>query len=169
MYKIVCFGGGGIRGIFQSHFISLLLKSNGRIFNSVNLISGTSVGSFVAAALSLGNKVNFDDMSKTIQEETKYIFTDIDSPSLFLKGIFKRSIFDVQKIHDIAKKCFGGLKLSSVEKDLLITGTAMINMSPRIFSNMNKSDKNLFIHDIVTSSCSAPIFLLPISLIISIM
>jgi len=58
-FRILSLSGGGVRGIFQAVFLKNLENTTGiPIFQQFDLISGTSTGSIIALAVSLGIDIN---------------------------------------------------------------------------------------------------------------
>jgi uncharacterized protein len=54
MYQIVCFDGGGIRGVYTAVLLDRLVQSLPKLLNNVDLLAGTSTGGIIALGLASG-------------------------------------------------------------------------------------------------------------------
>lgn len=71
--KLLAIDGGGIRGIYASHILERIQTEFNIIFHDeFEIITGTSTGSIIAAAISLG--VPISKITKLYREEGKKIF-----------------------------------------------------------------------------------------------
>jgi len=113
-FRILSLAGGGIRGIFQSEFLSQLEtrflegKSVGRFFD---LIVGTSTGGIIA--LGLGNGMSAQEISRFYFEAGQQIFPPagkIRHKLRVARGVFK-NIYDPKILESHLKGVFGSSKL----------------------------------------------------------
>jgi patatin-like phospholipase/acyl hydrolase len=159
--RILAIDGGGIRGIIPLCFLIELekqLKVKSRDFFS--LMAGTSTGSIISGALSMG----------LTAQETLQIYTDLnDRVFRFnpLEWICRLGAFRyrMQPMVGLIKEKIGDPKMNDVPNDILLTATRVSDGRPFYFVKDNatndKSFGKLKLADCIAASSAAPTFFEP--------
>ena len=162
MYRILSLSGGGIRGIYQAHFLKNVVQSFPKkpFCENFELIAGTSTGSIVAAGIACEKSL----------EEIIELFEQI-GPKIFARRRFSYvrsgSHYSNVPLKTALKEIFQGRTLKQARQPLLITSTVLDPYyKPRVISNFTEYglkfiDPDLKIEDIVLASCAAPSYFNP--------
>lgn len=168
-FKILTIDGGGIRGVFPAHILSCLsqrLKINPS--DKFDMIAGTSTGGIIAAAIACG--IGPEKVIDLYRNHGTKIFTRKKSWWRFTKWTQRwepafQSLYDNSVLSEVLKNVFGNVKLGQISKPLLLPATDLGNGGVHVFkSGYSKDftrDNDVFVHEAVLASCSAPTFFDP--------
>ncbi|CAM3726962.1 CBASS cGAMP-activated phospholipase [Mesobacillus zeae] len=156
--KILSVDGGGVRGILPIAFLTELEKEYekpaGEMFD---IITGTSTGAIIAAALAVG--IPMGELLERYMIYGKKIF----SPQAHL-GILK-SVYSDRYLRRLLKKAFGTATLRDVNKPLLLPAVDITHGKPFVnrsnFGSRKSGALDIELWDAVLSSCSAPVYFPP--------
>ena len=164
-FMILSIDGGGIRGVYPAHILSCIEKRlNINLFNTFDMIAGTSTGSIVATSVAMCIPV--DSIINMYKEHGPYIFNRKRSywPYKDLCPMFK-SIYNNRCLKDVLSFIFKKKQLGDIKKPLLIPSTDIGNGCVHVFKSNYSSeftrDNKVQVKDAVLASCSAPIFFDP--------
>lgn len=161
-FRILALAGGGVRGLFQAHFLRHLENEVGQPLNNVfDMCIGTSIGSVSAAAASLG--IPTIDALSIYDETSSRVFGRSPIATKFAAIFRKGPLFDRKYLDSSISKFFSGRTFSDCRTGFVCTAGELSTFNHRIFSSFDVSSaqKNMLISDAVLSSCSAPIFFKP--------
>lgn len=153
--KILAIDGGGIRGYYAAHIIKRIQESFGINFSEeFDLITGTSTGSIIAAALALD--IPIARICTLYEKHSRKIF----KPTSFSFGGLLRAHYSQKSLHSLLHKEFGDNTLSDTKTRLLIPSTDIGNGQVHVFKSSYSDeftrDSNIRIADAVLASCAAP-------------
>lgn len=156
--------GGGIRGVYPAHLLyNITSKLDINLIDSLDMITGTSTGAIIAAAVALNKK------PEKIVDLYKRACPVIFKPkwSIFprcIRSVF-HSIYTTDSLESLLKAEFGGIKLGEIKKPLILPATDISNGGVHIFksgySEKFVRDKNVLLCDAILASCSAPTYFDP--------
>ena len=167
-FKILSLDGGGVRGIFSARFLDLINKKlDIDIYNTFDLVVGTSTGSVVAAAIA--TKYN---LSKLVEDY------DRCAPKIFkqrfsLCGLF-RSKYDAKALSNLLRDSFGETTLGNIKTPLIINATNVSIGKVRVFKSSYQKDRRngdyfrdreVPLYKAVLASCSAPVYFDPVDIL----
>lgn len=162
---ILSLDGGGVRGIFSAHLLNQIQERLGiNIFETFDLIVGTSTGSIVAASVA-ANK----DLSELVACYETWA-QEIFRRRRFRIGLFK-SKYDINKLKTSLNQFFGDLKLGDIEKPLILNATNVSTGSVHVFKSSYQErlrngdyvrDKEVRLYQAILASCSAPTYFDPV-------
>jgi len=72
LFRILCFSGGGVRGIYQAVYVRNLARLLPDKIGTFDLIAGTSTGAIIAAAVACG--IDLGRVEQLFREEADVIF-----------------------------------------------------------------------------------------------
>lgn len=163
-FKILAVDGGGIRGVFPAHILNCIQRRLGlKIIDHFEMITGTSTGSIVAAAVACD--VDLDQVLTLYKEHGPSIFTRISfwGPRKYEAAFRSRYKKDI--LASLLKGVFGEVKLGEISIPLLIPATDIGNGGVHVFkSGYSKDfirDREVLLRDAVIASCSAPTYFDP--------
>jgi uncharacterized protein len=156
-FRILTFDGGGIRGALSIELLHRITSNHPYFLDKIDLFSGTSTGSIIAALLAKG--VSIDEIRNLYDiPTTKKIFSS--GKSNLLKAKFKNT-----NLKEIVSEYFeDGFKLKNLRKKILIpafniNGSNNFTWKPVFFNNFcNDGTENYSVKDAILSSSSAPTF-----------
>jgi len=164
-FKILSVDGGGIRGIFPAHILSCISDRLGiRINEQFDMITGTSTGSIIAAAIACD--IEPCQISELYRQHGAKIF--------FRKNSFlnKKAVSAIQSLYDnnylrmVLRDTFRDLKLGNINKPLLIPATDIgyggVHVFKSSYSHDFTRDNKVLVSDAVLASCSAPTYFDPV-------
>jgi patatin-like phospholipase/acyl hydrolase len=164
VFKILSIDGGGIRGVFPAHILKCMSERLGiRISEHFDMISGTSTGSIIAAAVVC--RVNPTEIVNMYKEHGRAIFTKKKTwwPP-FIRFAF-RSLYDSAYLSKVLSEFFGDIKLGEISTPLLLPATDIgcggVHVFKSHYSQDFTRDKYVLVRDAVVASCSAPIYFDP--------
>lgn len=164
IYKILSIDGGGIRGVYPAqilHNITSKLEIN--LFDSFDMITGTSTGAIIAAAVALNKEPEkivdlYNRACSTIFKPKCSIFPRS------IRSVF-HSVYKTDSLESLLKAEFGGVKLGEIKKPLILPATDISNGVVHVFksgySEMFVRDKDVLLCDAILASCSAPTYFDP--------
>ena len=128
-FKVLCFDGGGYRGRLTALMLVELQKAidtvcdqkqipSKSIFDCFDLIAGTSTGSLIAAALSIGKSAA--EVLDIFKNEGAAIFPAQSFVNLIVKAA-TAPLFDGSELEKVLQKHLGQARLGEIKKALLIT------------------------------------------------
>ncbi|WP_416826458.1 patatin-like phospholipase family protein [Ectobacillus polymachus] len=157
-YRILSFDGGGVRGVLSAVLLERLCKEFPELVSTSDLISGTSVGSFLALGLAI-NQSPFDLLQ---------LFSKKNLTNVFQAGIrwpILRPKYSNARLKKILRAIFPDqVKLYEIQKHVLVTafdlsGVTRSNWRPVWFHNYPSSNTNhVNVLDAALASAAAPIY-----------
>lgn len=155
---MLCIDGGGIRGVFAVAILQAIEEEFDRpVGDLFDVIAGTSTGAIIAASVALNKKMS--DVLDNYQTYGKKIFVRQAKVGLF------KSVYSDKYLRRYLKKAFGEVKLTDIQKPLLIPAVDITHGKPFVhrsnYRNLETSDPTIKLWDAVLSSCSAPIYFPP--------
>lgn len=157
-FRILSLSGGGIRGIFQAHFLEKMSSILPQpLHQSFDLICGTSTGSIVG--LAIANGVDLSLIRNLYKEKGESIF----KKSSFAP-INKGPIYDTEVLKRELVTIFGNKQLKDSKTKVLITSSSISNYDHKVFANFSThtgQDSNLSLVDVILSSSAAPTYFIP--------
>ena len=158
--NILTIDGGGIRGYFAAFLLQRIQKELGIDFSQYfDLVSGTSTGSIIAAALA--TKYPIEEVTKLYVERGRAIF---DAKRFNFSGTL-RAKYDNAVLKAEIMRAFGEKTLSETKTGLLIPSVDLVSGKVHVFKSNYLDefvrDKDAAISDAVLASCSAPFYFQP--------
>lgn len=152
-FRILSLSGGGVRGIFQAHFLDKLSRElGGDVLGQVDLLAATSTGSITAGALAAGLQPRL-----VVQ-----LFEEV-APDLFrgsaLRGLLSGPRYDPSRLEAALRKQLGTTRLGDLPVPLLLTASVVDDHRTKVFSTRNNPRTNLV--DAIMASCAAPTYFPP--------
>lgn len=164
IFRILSIDGGGIRGAFPAHILSCIKDRLGiDIHTTFGLISGTSTGSIVAAAVA--RQINPSSIVAMYREHGPSIFSRKPSliPDKYQPG--HQSVYDSRILERVLKDTFGEVRLGEISLPLLIPATDIGNGGVHVFKSAYQKDYErdgkVPLYQAVLASCSAPTYFDP--------
>ena len=166
-FRILSIDGGGVRGVFAAKILSLMeTKLHINIYESFDLIVGTSTGSIIAAAIAV--KYNLTQLVEDYLENASNIFR-----KRICFGGLLRSKYDSKFLADFLSSRLGDITLGKIEKPLILNATNVSVGDVHIFKSSYQNrqrrgdyvrDGEVPLHKAVLASCSAPIYFDPVDI-----
>lgn len=158
--NILTIDGGGIRGYFSAYILQRVQEELKIDFsNYFDLISGTSTGSIIAAALATNYPI--ENVAKLYVEKGAEIF----SPQRFNFGGVWKAKYGNAVLKAELESAFSKKTLSETKTRLLIPSVDLVNGQVHVFKSNYLDefvrDKSVAISDAVLASCSAPTYFKP--------
>lgn len=160
MFRILAIDGGGARGIFPAHVLSLLEKEHGSLAAKFDLIIGTSTGGIIAAAAATG--VSLEKVVALYEDQAANIFSK--KPMAF--GGYVRSKYRSEPMRELLEQIFDSQTMSAARTRLVLpttdisNGNVFVIKSPYLPSFVR--DKDIKLVDAVMASCAAPSYFDPV-------
>lgn len=156
--NILSIDGGGIKGIFAASFLSEIEKKCCiKICDYFDMISGTSTGAIIAAALSIG--IPAEKIFQLYRYKANKIF-----PSHTFFKIF-RGKYKTNELKQALQDVFGEKKIRDCQTRLLIPAYNLVTRKVQVFKTPHAEDLyydyNLLLLDVILSSTAAPIYFSP--------
>lgn len=171
VFRILSIDGGGIRGVYPAHILRCIeerLKIN--IFNTFDMIAGTSTGAIIAAGLASG--LPAVDLVQMYQKHGDRIFCE--KPSFWPVrnwSWWKRLVsgaYQSQYLESVLNAVFQGKKMGDIRKPLLLPSTDIGNGTVHVLKSGYCSgftrDPSVLVKDAVLASCAAPTYFDPLPL-----
>ena len=137
------------------------------IYNTFDLLVGTSTGSIVAAAIATRY-----DLSKLVRDYESH------APRIFKKRFslcgFLRSRYDNKVLESLLRDSFGEITLGDIKTPLIINATNVSTGSVHVFKSSYQEDRrggdysrdgNVPLYRAVLASCSAPVYFNPVEIV----
>ncbi|GAA0084544.1 patatin-like phospholipase family protein [Clostridium sp. CTA-7] len=156
-FKILAFDGGGIKGALSVEILSRVCHKYPGFLDEIDLFTGTSTGSIIAALLA--NNISIKDLNNLYSiPVAKKIF----SPSHFN---LIRPKFSNTNLKNIISNYFSdNLKISDLKKYIFIPafdvkGVNKPSWEPVFFNNLSKNSTSDFsVKDVILASSAAPTY-----------
>lgn len=164
-FYILSIDGGGIRGAFPARILANLEKMWGtNCANKVDMLSGTSTGSILAAAAAV--KAPMSTVVSMYENQGPTIFSrEMLSSMLGLLEVAYRSMYSNKVLGNVLQSVLGELTMGQVEIPLILPaadiGTSRIHAFRSCFTPELQQDKNTLVKEAVLASCSAPMYFDP--------
>lgn len=162
VFRILALSGGGVRGLFQAHFLNRLEKEIGGPLSTLfDLCVGTSIGSVSAGAMAVG--ISAAETLELYNNHVSKIF-NIKTSRIMMNAFFRKGpIFDRKPLDNAIGDLFGDKTFSDIQTGFICTSGELSTYNHRIFScfDKNRIQQTMLIKDAVLSSCSAPIIFAP--------
>lgn len=162
-FKILSLDGGGIRGVLAAQMLLNLQKRLGKPLNQYfDLITGTSTGSMLAAALVLG--IPEQKMVDLYRMQGKIVFPytdplDVKRLPVMLEYGFLGPKFSDRGLKTVLQELLGEKKLADVSKSkLLITSYDTLERQPIVFKSWDSKFAQTPLWEACICSASAPTF-----------
>jgi patatin-like phospholipase/acyl hydrolase len=162
-YRILSIDGGGIRGVLAAQ---MLVNIQHRLQQPLNeyfdLISGTSTGSMLAAAIACG--LSCQDIVELYRKKAKNIFPytsrwSLKRLPLILEYGLSGPKFSEKGLVDLLKNLFGNTTFSDItDPKLLITSYDTIGRQPIIFKSWRDRFDDICLWEACVCSTAAPTF-----------
>lgn len=167
-FRILSIDGGGIRGIYPAHVLRCIeerLQVN--LFDTFDMIAGTSTGSIIAAGVSTG--VPAADIVAMYKEHGAEIFRKkrfiLPWNKLNIFHPMFDSVYDAQYLENVLTEVFQDKRLGDIKKPLLLPSTDIGNGCVHVlksgYSKEFTRDNAVLVKDAVLASCSAPTYFDP--------
>jgi patatin-like phospholipase/acyl hydrolase len=162
-FKILSLDGGGIRGVLAAQMLLNLQKRLGKPLNQYfDLITGTSTGSMLAAALALGiPEPKIVDLYR-MQGKIVFPYTDpldVKRLPVMLEYGFLGPKFSDRGLKTVLQELLGEKKLADVNKcKLLITSYDTLERQPIVFKSWESKFAQTPLWEACICSASAPTF-----------
>jgi predicted acylesterase/phospholipase RssA len=185
--KILCFDGGGMKGLFSAYFMKQFCQDAGipgnKIYEYFDIIAGTSIGGIQALAYASGYSP--DDMIQLFLDQQNPLNDGSDNKN----SIFYPPVSTLQKIKTLLygdetwytntnlkallNQKFGQTKMFELKTNVLITsveiyttqvadvGTKISNARPVLYSNMtfpSLEGQDYLVQDVALCTSAAPIY-----------
>lgn len=163
-FKILSIDGGGIRGVFPAHILKCISdRLHVSIIDNIDLVTGTSTGSIIAAALAC--RIDPERIIALYREKGKTIFTPrVSFLPRFLRPGF-HSIYKNEALYKELTSVFQDIKLGDITTPLIIPATDIGNGLVHVFKSSYSPEftryKDRYVRDAVMASCSAPTYFDP--------
>lgn len=159
-FKILSLSGGGVRGIFQAVFLKHLESATGMpIFQQFDLIAGTSTGSIISLAVSLGIDVN--RIIDLFRSKSESIFKSKAFPLIRKGPRYDQNILRIEM-----EKVFGTKQLRDTKTNVIVTATCLDQFCHRVFSSFSTNeagDSELSAVEVALASSAAPTYFAPVT------
>ena len=165
--RVLSIDGGGVRGVLPARILSLMEeKFHINIYNTFDLIVGTSAGSIVAGSIA----ANYD-LAQLVDD---YIEA---SPKIFREqwnffGL-ARSKYNRKSLEDFLHKKLGNIKLGEIEKPIILNATNVSVWGVYVFKSAYQNqyrggdyvrDPDIHLFKAVLASCAAPTYFDPVDI-----
>ena len=158
---ILSLAGGGYKGLFTAHFLSLLQNEINRPLHKVfDLVAGTSIGSILALGIALG--LDAPVLEELLVSKGKSIFPGyrrlLPMPLMNLLGPLYRE----KPLKTALSSAFGELSMRSLKIATLVPTVSLGNASAKVFRTAHaagfEGDRNQKLIDVALASAAAPLY-----------
>ena len=163
MFRILSIDGGGVRGIYPAHLLTLFSNHFGSDLSATfDLIVGTSTGAIIAAAAA--TQLPIDNVVRLYETRAKQIF----ARRRFAFGGVLRSAYDSSPLRKLLEDLFDDRTMAAACTRLVLPATDLSNgnvyviKSPYLPSFVR--DKDTPIVTAIMASCAAPSYFDPVRL-----
>jgi hypothetical protein len=161
-FRILALAGGGVRGLFQAHFLKCVENEVGQPLSSVfDLCIGTSIGAVSAAATAAGF-----ESAHTLDLYERTVARVFGRPVLATKMralTSKGPLFDRKHLDEGVSELLDGRTFADTITGFACTAGELSTFKHRVFSTFDRSatQQRMPLAHAVLASCSAPIFFKP--------
>lgn len=169
--RILTIDGGGIRGILPGQVLVALEEITGKpIYESFDLIAGTSTGGILAAALlcprdpadpAAGPKFSAQEAVNLYLDEGSKIFKRSLKRTLISVGGFMEEKYSEQSLEEVLADRLGDVWLSQLLKPCLIAAYDVRRRRPEFFNQydaMRSPGKDFLLRDVARATSAAPTY-----------
>jgi len=158
---ILSLAGGGYKGLFTAHFLSLLQAELGRpLYKVFDLVAGTSIGSILALGIALG--LDASVLEEFLVSKGKRIFPGyrrlLPMPVMGLLGPLYRQ----KPLRRALSSAFGDHTLRSLKIATLVPTVSLGNASAKVFRTPHaagfEGDRDQKVIDVALASAAAPLY-----------
>ncbi len=159
VYKILSIDGGGIRGVIPARFLELLESALGKsIYDSFDLITGTSTGGLIALHIAA---------NKALGKDCVELYSPENAVKIMNKSLFDKILpvqnqpkYDGKGKREFLANLFGKKQILDVKKNVLIPSFDIISRESVIFKSFGGVDSrnNPKIAEIADATSAAPTF-----------
>jgi patatin-like phospholipase/acyl hydrolase len=153
--RILSFDGGGIRGVFQSSFLSCL--DDLPLVPQADLLAGTSTGAIIATALALG--ILPKKLVEIYESLGKKIFNK--KARWFRRHLMGDASYSSDTLKAQLEEHLPKVKFGECAKRVLIPAVSLNSWSPYIFDSSNPQDGSLSVVDVLLATTAAPTYFKP--------
>ena len=156
--NVLCFDGGGIRGIIPLVYWSLLVKDSKP---GIDLLAGTSTGSIIAAGIATGIPLeeiiaSYINLGPTLFPKRKYGYF---LPNVYASIFTKKSWhYSIENLNDRLLEQLGKTRFKDVKIPLVIPTYNLTKTESYVWRSDKTPQNSTYLHDIVTASCAAPVY-----------
>jgi hypothetical protein len=163
LHRVLSFDGGGIRGLYHAKLLERLKASGLDVAAHADIVTGTSTGAIVAAAIAVGKQ----------PEDITALYTDVGKKVFPPKGMVRRA-YDSALYYltwesyspDILRETLEAqlgedTRLGECTKRLLIPAISLNQYRLKVFDSASNGDKNRKLVDVVLASAAAPTYFPP--------
>lgn len=160
--RLLCFDGGGVRGLASLEVLIRISKRFPNWRNSVDAFVGTSTGSIIAALLAYGKTPT--EVKKLYLKYMKKIFSRNICHRICTLGGLVGSKYRSSMLREIADEVFGNIKFKMVMKGLIITAYNLkehkleVYMNDFLINSNSAATPSMHIKDAVLRSSAAPMY-----------
>ncbi len=162
-FRVLSLDGGGIRGVLAAQMLLNLQKRLGKpLSQCFDLITGTSTGSMLAAAIAM--EIPAENIVDLYRQKSKIVFPYTDGldvkrlPVILEYGLLGPK-FSNRGLKTVLQDLFGDKKLADVSKcKLLITSYDTLERQPIIFKSWDSKFAQTPLWEACICSASAPTF-----------
>ena len=149
-YRILCFDGGGVRGVYSAVLLQRLVALAGNFLPNVDLIAGTSTGGLIALGLAGG--LSAADLVVLYRDNADRIFDDSWLDDLTDLGKIAGADYDNRELKKVVVGLFGDTRLKQLKKRVLIPTFDLDNVDdPRAKKHAARMWKAKFFHNFPSS------------------
>ena len=167
-YRILCFDGGGVRGVLTAMLVERLVQAWPALLTEVDLLSGTSSGGILALGLAAGRTP--DECNQLYQTRGAQVFDDSIFDNVRDLGILRGAQYSNTHLRRALIDLFGDMTLGDLPKKVLIASFALDNQGqeldghrhwkPKFFHNYPGpgSDADQKVADVALRTSAAPTY-----------
>lgn len=174
-FKILSIDGGGLRGVVSLTILKKIEELTGKpIWQSFDLIAGTSTGGLIASALTIpkekgnknaGSKYTLDDLMKIYLQRGQEIFPP---PHNKLEEWLKPAdgtlhpMFEEDGIKKVFEDVCGNSRMNDALTHIMVCSYDLANNAPLFFktrSSQKNENQNILIYEIARATSAGPTYL----------
>jgi patatin-like phospholipase/acyl hydrolase len=155
MKTVLCFSGGGVRGIIS---LVLMKQLEDRYVIKPDLLVGVSTGAIIASAYSIG--MTTDEILKAYLEEIGKIFKKDFWRNIRTMDGWLGAIYDDTILEKSLQRIFKDRLLPNFTATPLMINAYSLKQKPIFFKDY-KTDNLCLLRQAIKASCSAPTFFMP--------
>jgi uncharacterized protein len=166
-YRILCFDGGGVRGVYTARLLERLGEHVPALLNEADLLAGTSTGGLIALGLAAGQSPA--NLVSLYHDNAQRIFDDSWTRDLATLDGLAGAEYDNQHLKRLVEGLFGATRLEQLAKKVLIPSFQLDNQAPQAGQRQWKpkffhnypgpdSDGMELVVDVAMRTSAAPIY-----------
>ena len=164
LHRVLSFDGGGIRGLYQAKLLECLMAQGLNVAQAADIVTGTSTGAIVAAALAIG--IQADTITQLYADVGRKVFPPRGKIGRALKAV-KSAVtwtpgYSSKVLRDALETTLGKTtKLGDCTKRLIVPTLSLNQYKLKVFDSKDPGDKSVGLVDVVMASAAAPTYFLP--------